>query len=81
MSEGAGTREHFCEEGFTSKELSRGVEAEEGGDREEESDGSQLRAGNPGLISNGEGEDHKDDREEEVPEDTDRRNSFCCMST
>lgn len=44
------------------------MKTEEGGHGEEESDGSQFRAGDPGFISYGEGENHKDHGEQEVPE-------------
>lgn len=76
MSEGARSGEDLREEGFASEELSRGVKAEEGSDGEEDSDSGQLGAGDPGFISNGEGENHKDHREQEVPEHTEKHHVF-----
>lgn len=52
------------------------MEAEEGGDGEEESDGGKLWAGNPGFISNREGENYKGHREQEVSGNTRKLDGF-----
>lgn len=76
MSERAGSREDLGEERPTSKELSRGVEAKEGSDGEEERNRCQLRAGNPRFVSNRKGENHKNHREQEVSENTNTWKTF-----